>query len=433
MLEKSFGLLYFLKNSGNEPKKFIYLRITVDGHPVELSTKKQWWDNRWDQEKGRASGVKEDAREVNFFLDTLENKVFKARQKLIEEEEIITAEILRDMLAGRDSRKMILEIFAQHNADMKVLVGKDYAEGTCECFATTYEHTKSFIIWAFNAEDLSVRKLNHAFIERFALWLKTERNCGHNTTMKYLANFKKIVLLCVKNRWLPADPFPDFELSRKEVIRHPLNQWELDKISARRFTNERLRIVRDIFVFSCYTGLAYADVAKLTRQEIIKGVDGEQWIVTSRQKTDTSCAIPLLPAALQILERYSNHPKCLNADKVLPILSNQKMNAYLKEVADLSDITKVLTFHLARHTFATTVTLSNGVPIETVAKMLGHTTLRQTQHYAKILHGKISMDMAPLRKKFSAGIQEPELACADVITEPVKQASTSAKYNYVLV
>ncbi|GAC1308681.1 MAG: site-specific integrase [Mucilaginibacter sp.] len=328
MLEKSFGLLYFLKNSGNEPKKYIYLRITVDGHPVELSTKKQWWENRWDQEKGRAIGVKEDAHEVNFFLDTLENKVFKARKKLIEEEELITAEILRDMLAGRDRRKMILEVFAQHNTDMEALIGKDYAEGTHECFATTYEHTKSFIQWQFHTEDMSIRKLNHAFIERFSLWLKTERKCGHNTTMKYLANFKKVVLLCVKNRWLPADPFPHFELARKEVIRHPLTQWELDRITQKDFKNERLSIVRDIFVFSCYTGLAYADVAKLTRSEIIKGVDGEQWIVTSRQKTETSCAIPLLPVALQILERYAHHPKCVSQDKVLPILSNQKMNAY---------------------------------------------------------------------------------------------------------
>lgn len=431
MLEKSFGLLYFLKNSGNEPKKFIYLRITVDGHPVELSTKKQWWENRWDQEKCRATGVKEDARDVNFFLDTLENKVFKARQKLIEEEEFITAEILRDMLAGRDGRKMVLELFARHNADMAALIGKDYAEGTHECFATTYAHTKAYIHWEYHVEDISIRKLNHAFIERFSLWLKTERNCGHNTTMKYLANFKKVVLLCVKNKWLPADPFPDFELTRKTVIRHPLTQLELDKIAEKNFGNERLRNVRDIFVFSCYTGLAYADVAKLTRPEIIKGVDGEQWIVTSRQKTDTSCAIPLLPVALQILETYANHPKCLNQDRVLPILSNQKMNAYLKEIAELCDMTKVLTFHLARHTFATTVTLSNGVPIETVAKMLGHTTLRQTQHYAKILHGKIGMDMAPLRKKFPA--PEPEMKCSEAIPAPVKQASVSSKYNYVLV
>jgi site-specific recombinase XerD len=433
MLEKSFGLLFFLKNSGNEEKKYIYLRITVDGHPVEISTKKQWWEKRWDQDNGRASGVKDDARAVNYFLDDLESKVFKARRKLIEDEELITAEALRDILAGRDNRKTILEIFGKHNTDMEALIGLDYSDGTHDCFVTTYDHTKAFILWQYQAEDMSIRKLNHFFIERFAFWLKTERKCAHNTTMKYLANFKKIVLICVKNRWLPVDPFPDFELTRKAVIRHPLTQWELDKIVQKEFTNERLRIVRDIFVFSCYTGLAYADVAKLTKSEIIKGVDGEQWILTNRQKTETTCAIPLLPVALQILDSYARHPKCVNQDKVLPILSNQKMNAYLKEIADLCDIVKVLTFHLARHTFATTVTLNNGVPIETVAKMLGHTTLRQTQHYAKILHGKIGMDMAPLREKYAVIEPKPELESAEAVSEPVKSTPALPKYNYVLV
>ena len=161
MLEKSFGLLYFLKQSGNEPKKFIYLRITVDGHPVELSTKKKWWEDRWDQEKCRASGVKEDAREVNYFLDTLENKVFKARKQLIEDDELITAELLRSMLTGKDDRKMILEIFAEHNRQMEELVGKDFADGTLERYQTSYDHTKAFIHWQYQAEDRYIRKLDH--------------------------------------------------------------------------------------------------------------------------------------------------------------------------------------------------------------------------------------------------------------------------------
>ena len=430
MLEKSFGLLYFLKQTGNEPKKYIYLRITVDGHPAELSTKKQWWENRWDQEKGRATGVKEDAREVNHFLDTLENKVFRARKQLIEDEELITAELLRSMLAGKDARKMILEVFAAHNKQMEALVGKDFADGTLDRYKTSYDHTKAFIHWQYQAEDMSIRKLNHFFIEQYAFWLKTVRNCNHNTTMKYLANFKKIVLICVKNKWLAADPFANFSLAKKPVARDPLTEWELDAIVKKNFENERLNMVRDIFVFSCYTGLAYADVKKLKRSEIEKGVDGEQWIFTPRQKTDTPCPIPLLPVALQLLGKYAGHPKCANQDLVLPVLSNQKMNAYLKEIADICGIKKVLTYHLARHTFATTITLSNGVPIETVSRMLGHTTITQTQHYAKIMHSKISMDMAALREKYAvAATAQPEQECV----EKVKATSASPKYNYVLV
>jgi len=432
-MEKSFSLLYFLKQAGNEPKKYIYLRITVDGHPVELSTKKQWWENRWDQEKGRASGVKQDAQEVNFFLDTIENKVFKARKQLIEDEELITAELLRDMLTGKANRKMILEIFAEHNQQMEALVGKDYADGTLERYQTSYDHTKAFIQWQYHADDRFIRKLDHLFIEQYAFWLKTERKCNHNTTMKYLANFKKIVLISVKNKWLPGDPFANFKMTKLPVIREPLSEWELNTIIKKDFKNDRINQVRDIFVFSCYTGLAYADVKKLRRAEIEKGVDGEQWIFTLRQKTDIPCPIPLLPVALQLMDKYASHPKCVNEDRVLPVLSNQKINAYLKEIADICGIKKTLTFHLARHTFATTITLCNGVPIETVSKMLGHTTIKQTQHYAKILHNKISMDMAMLREKYAGIALEPEKECMKIALEPLKPKVVLPKYNYVLV
>ena len=432
-MEKSFSLLYFLKQSGIEPKKYIYLRITVDGHPVELSTKKQWWENRWDQEKGRANGVKQDAQEVNFFLDTIENKVFKSRKQLIEDEELITAELLRDMLTGKANRKMILELFTDHNVQMEALVGKDYADGTLERYKTSYDHTKAFIWWQYQAEDRYIRKLDHFFIEQYAFWLKTVRNCNHNTTMKYLANFKKIVLICVKNKWLPGDPFANFKMTKLPVIREPLSDWELNSMIKKNFENDRLNQVRDIFVFSCYTGLAYADVKKLKRAEIEQGVDGEQWIFTPRQKTDTPCPIPLLPVALQLIAKYVQHPKCVHEDRVLPVLSNQKMNSYLKEIADVCKIKKTLTFHLARHTFATTITLSNGVPIETVSKMLGHTTIKQTQHYAKILHSKISLDMAALRTKYAIGIPEPENEDKQTVLEDIKSKAITFKYHYVLV
>jgi len=432
MLETSFSSLYFLKHTGNEPKKYVYLRITVDGHPVEWSTKMKWYEDRWDQEKCRATGNKQDAQTINSFLDSLENKIFKARKRLIDDDEFITAEVLRDVVTGKSgNRKLILEVFTQHNSDMEKLIGKDYADGTLTCFSTTYDHAKAFILWQYGAEDKDIRKLDYYFMERFSFWLKTVKGCNHNTTMKYVANFKKIVLICVKNKWLPADPFPDFELSRKAVYRQPLTQTELNKIIKKDFQNDRLRHVRDVFVFSCYTGLAYADVKKLTSSEIITGVDGKLWISTYRQKTETQCAIPLLPVAKQLVDNYANHPKCANELKVLPTLSNQKMNAYLKEIADLCGIDKLLTFHLARYTFATTITLSNGVPIETVSKMLGHTTLKQTLHYAKILHTKISADMAPLREKFAIAAPEPDADCVETVL--VKPTSTFPKYSYVLV
>jgi site-specific recombinase XerD len=193
-------------------------------------------------------------------------------------------------------------------------------------------------------------------------------------------------------------------MAKREVERTPLTEFEVNALSTKVFPVMRLNIVRDIFLFSCMTGLAYADVQKLKRSEISIGVDGEKWIFTRRQKTDIISRIPLLPIAQEILNRYMDNEQCKNEDRVLPVLSNQKMNAYLKEIADLCGINKNLTYHIARHTFATTITLSNGVPIETVSKMLGHRNLKTTQHYAKILDRKISDDMKNIRVKFSTGI-----------------------------
>jgi len=189
-------------------------------------------------------------------------------------------------------------------------------------------------------------------------------------------------------------------MTKREVERVALTETELQAILDKKFRTERLEQVRDIFVFCCFTGLAYADIQKLKRSEIGIGIDGEQWIFTSRQKTETVSHIPLLPTAQLLIEKYKDHPACEQLGKLLPVLSNQKMNTYLKEMADVCGINKNISFHLARHTFATTVTLSNGVPIETVSKMLGHRNLKTTQLYAKILDRKVSDDMKTLREKF---------------------------------
>jgi site-specific recombinase XerD len=263
------------------------------------------------------------------------------------------------------------------------------------------DHLISFLQWKHNVPDWPISDLNFAFISDFDFYLRTVRKCGHNSTMKYLSNFKKIVLICVKKDWLNKDPFTGFKLATKEVVKPFLNQQELDDIANKDFLTQRLSIARDVFLFSCYTGLAYIDVYNLKKEDIRIGIDGEKWIFIQRQKTEVLSRIPLLPVCINILERYRSHPVCVHKNCVLPVWSNQKMNEYLKEIADLCGIHKRLTYHVARHTFGTTVTLNNGVPIESVAKMLGHSSLRMTQHYAKILDNKISQDMKMLRQKLN--------------------------------
>lgn len=404
-MEKTFGFFFHLKKSKFDRNNEIpiYLRLTVDGETCEISTKRKCSSLKWNVGAGRVNGWSENAKSVNGDLDLLQRMVYDKRKELIDRSLPVTAENIKTLIMGQEVKQhkyMLLEIFKYHNDQIKALVGREYAAGTLERYETAYRLARLFITSKYAIPDIDITRLDYEFVTEFEFWLKSERNCSHNTAIKYISNFRKIVNRCIRNGWLLRDPFVGFKMTKREVERTALTQSELQSLASKEFSTERLAAVRDIFLFSCFSGLAYADVKKLKRSEITIGVDGEQWIVSKRQKTNTTAKIPLLPSALAIIERYKNHRQCEIDDSVLPVLSNQKMNAYLKEIADICGVTKTLTYHIARHTFATTVTLSNGVPIETVSKMLGHRNLKTTQHYARILDVKISEDMKLLRAKF---------------------------------
>lgn len=401
-MKVTFSLLFYQKRpktyqSGPVP---VYLRITINGKRSEASTGRSCEPSRWNSHAGRALGTKEDARILNSYLDTLQAKVYEAHRALIAENQPLNAEAIRDRFLGKAEKpRFLLAIFREHNRKVAALVGKEFAKGTLERYETSLRHTRNFISWKYNSADLEIKKVDHDFISSYDFYLRSERHCGNNSAVKYLKNFKKIIRICQASGWLDRDPFVHYKARLKQVDRTFLSEAELQTMADKLFLTERLGQVRDIFLFCCFTGLAYADIKKLNRGEIITGIDGERWIVTKRQKTATPVRIPLLPSALAILEKYAEHLVCLNTGKAFPVSTNQKMNEYLKEIAGVCGITKSLTFHIARHTFATTVTLSNGVPIESVSKMLGHTNIRTTQHYAKILDTKVSEDMARLKQK----------------------------------
>ncbi|MCE7039557.1 site-specific integrase [Dyadobacter sp. CY312] len=402
MLSKTFNLLFYLKKPKNYVggKMPIYIRVTTDGGRFEMAAKRDCEPDKWNPVSGRISGTKHDVRSVNAYLDSLQAKVYDAHRTLIDSRKEVTAESIKNMLLGiDDQRKMILQVFREHNQEMHDLIGKDFARSTYNRYEAALRNVEEFFLFKYKVSDVSLEKLDHNLISAYAFYLKAKRNISHNTTMRYLVYFKKIVLLCVKNGWIVRDPFFAFNMAKVEVDRRPLNEAELASIVKKKFTNDRLCKVRDIFIFCCYTGLSYVDVQKLRRSEVIDGFDGRKWISMNRQKTDTPSKIPLLPQALNILSRYSGHLQCTNSDRLLPVMTNQRMNSYLKEIADVCGIDRNITFHLARHTFATTITLSNNVPIETVSKMLGHKSLKTTQHYAKIVDRKVSNDMELLRRK----------------------------------
>lgn len=379
------------------------MRVTLAGERFDATTKMYVREEQWSVEAGKMKGSSEESKRTNALLDAMRIRAFDYQREILNEGKPLSLNTFKHKWFGivTERPRMLLEIFAHHNKQMQELIGQEFSPLTFERYTTSKKHTHEFIKWKYNADDLNINDLNFEFITDYEFWLKSVRKCDHNTTLKYLSNFKKIVNICLKNGWLPRNPFLGYKMTKREVERPYLSQVELERISTKIFVAARTNQVRDIFLFCCYTGLAYADVKKLSRSEIATGIDGEKWIFTHRQKTESATRLPLLPPAQEILERYNDHPQCINEGLLLPVLSNQKMNTYLKEIADACDITKKMTMHTARHTFATTVTLTNGVPIETVSKLLGHKNLKTTQHYAKILDLKVSQDMSLLREKFT--------------------------------
>src|SRR5476651_1476754 len=403
-MKSNFHLLFYLRKQKNFKggPMAIYMRITVNGKRADMSAGRECEPAKWNSHAGRASGTKEEIKYLNNYLDSLQTKLRNAHQVLIDTNQLITTESLHNQFTGKNKKShFLMQLFQEHNAKVKALIGNGFEANTLKGYNTSEKHLTGYLQNDYGKTDIEISQLNHAFITGFEFYLKAECKISGVSAAKYIKHLKKIVNYCIANNWLSQNPFVNFKSSAKAKERTYLTQQELDAITNKKFVVERLTQVRDVFVFCCYTGLSYADVKKLKRNELGIGMDGGQWIFTSRQKTDTSSRIPLLPVALEILNRYKDYPQCENQGLLLPVLSNQKMNAYLKEIADLSDVFKHLTFHLARHTFATTVTLSNSVPIETVSKMLGHTNIKTTQHYAKVLDLKVSNDMAQLKRYYA--------------------------------
>lgn len=406
-MKATISILFYLKRAKVNSKGLvpIFQRITVDGKRIDWSTGKYIQADKWSVEGNKIKGTSEEARVINSHLDILKTKVLIAEKVLYSNDITISAETLKNEILGiREKKRMLIPIFQEHNNRIEALLNKEFAPGTLERYKTSLKHTQEFIQWKYNVSDISIKKIDHAFISDYDFYLRSVRKCANNTTVKYIKNFKKIVNICLANGWICRDPFINFKATLKEVKRFFLSEEQLQTIISKSFNTERLNLVKDIFIFSCYTGLAYIDVKKLTNQNIVIGIDGEKWIYTNRTKTKTQSNVPILPAAEEILNKYKSHPKCLNENTLLPILSNQRMNSYLKEIADLCEINEELTFHIARHTFATTVLLSNGVPIESTSKMLGHINIKTTQHYAKILNKKVSEDMSKLKLKLTSKI-----------------------------
>ncbi|MBI5538933.1 MAG: site-specific integrase [Bacteroidia bacterium] len=404
MSRRKISLMFYIRRNRllKNGEAAIMVRITVERQHTEMSVYRSIKPELWSFVKSCNLNKSKEITETIKYIEYVRRLFNDYVVEMHEKDKDITAIGLRNAYLGINTDdKTIVPIFKDHNESVKKLIGKDFAKATSQRYETCLLHLKNYIKQKYNEEDIFLKKINPDFISGFELYLKTTRNCNHNTTVKYIRNFKKIIRICFLNGWITKDPFASIKHSLKKVDKDFLTEEELFKIMNKKFTIERLEFVRDVFLFGCFTGLAYSDLFKLTSKNLVKDEEDKMWIHTRRTKTGTICHVPLLPIALLILDKYKSNPKCAILDKLLPVYSNQKINAYLKEIGDLCEINKNLSSHMGRHTFATTVTLNNDVPIESVSKMLGHSSIRMTQVYARLLDKKVGKDMGQIYNKYS--------------------------------
>lgn len=379
-----------LKN-GEAP---ICMRITVNKRVAEVMIKRSIPIDLWNQKKECSKGKDRIATELNHYINTVRAKVLQIHRELEIDNKPITADIIKDCFYGRDKvQRSLLEVYAEHNEKCRALIGKEYTESTVTKFDTSINRLKEYIRSCYHRDDIMLAELDGQFIRDFDFWLKTEKHCQNNSALKHLKNLKKVVRIALTNDWIKKDPFYGIHFKQEEVNVEFLSREELDILMNKEFAIKRLEQVRDIFVFCCFTALAFVDVQQLSREHLIKDNNGALWIRKARQKTNQMCNIPVLTIPQRILRKYEDNAECIKKGVLLPVISNQRMNAYLKEIADVCGIAKRLTTHVARHTAATVVFLANDVSMENVSKILGHSNIRMTQHYAKVLDSSIMRDM----------------------------------------
>ena len=385
-------------------KSVIYVRYTYKNQRVELSTgiyvPPSYWDIQKQHVKDRIPG----ARVLNERLDRTRVEIQDIFNQLKSFNEEFDVYSIKERLLKVDQDKGILAVFDYYLESILAKLNKGYSMETYKHYKSSRKRLADFIRVHYKKTDFPVRTINYQFLNSFDSYVKKTFNNQQNTAWNYHKHLRRVLNLAISLEYITVNPYSKFKVGLEETHREILSMAELKRIEEKRISIERLSVVRDIFVFACYTGLSFSDISKLSRKHLQTRDDGKDWIIIDRTKTNNRCQIPVLPKAREILLRYKGYPKLNGKHTLLPVLTNQKMNSYLKELADICQINKDVTMHVARHTFATSVTLGNGVPIETVSKLLGHSSLRTTQIYAKILDEKIAKDMDALEEKlFSAG------------------------------
>ena len=313
------NILFYPKKlkSDTDGKTMIYARVTINGKRSEFSLGRRVDEQRWDSRSGNLRGTTTEVSNFNRFLDNVKNRLYDIYDSLLKEREDISATIIKNIYLGKEGKEyMVLEIFQEHNDEIESLLGKGFTKGTLQRYKAAFKHVSAYILQNYRRNDIPVRSIDHKFITGLEFFLKSQRNCEHNTAIKYVVNFKKIIRIAYANEWITKDPFFHWKATWKTKEKQYLTQTELDTLREKKSFLPRLDLVRDIFVFCCYTGLAYADVKQLKQENIIIGVNGDRWIKMPRKKTKAISSIPILPPAEDIIQKYSEHPYVIDGKGV---------------------------------------------------------------------------------------------------------------------
>ena len=404
MERTTFSLLFYIRRDklnkrGEAP---VFMRLTINGERADASIKRFIEPHAWNSYKGKANEKSRGGKDLNLYLNAISANILQIQRDLELDKKEVSAQIILNRYLGKDQsdRHTLMEVFHAHNQKCRALIGINFAPDTVLRYETCLRLIEEFMRNTYKKEDCYLEEVTKQFVEEFEFYLKTIRKCCHNTTTKYLANFKKITRIALSNGWMKRDPFAQIRFHLDAVEREFLEKQELKTLLNKNISVPRLAQIRDIFCFCCLTGLAFSDVKQLKSEHLVTDINGMIWIRKTRQKTKNMCNIPLLDEAQKILDRYKDHPYCQTQGVLLPVCSNQKMNMYLKELADICGIRKNLSTHCARHTFAT-LTLDSGATIDNVAKMLGHANVNMTRHYAKVLDTSIMRDMQVVAKNMA--------------------------------
>jgi integrase len=407
-MENNIKITFWLNRTKKNSKNLspIYLRVGHNYDHFFKSTGIYIHANEWDKKTMRIKGLTPEVNVTNNQLDALKVKVMQIINQLNLHGKPFNIHTIRKTLEGNEASKItLMRVYEEQLSEMKRLRGKDFAPSTIIKYKNTQLRLKQYIKYKYHRNDFYLYELNYQFMRDFEAYLKEKFNNANVTCYKHYQRFTRVIHQAMNKGYIEKYPFENYKIKLQKKKIQYLTQEEINRIDRTNFQVERLNVIRDIFIFCIYTGLAYAEVESLTSDNITKGMDGELWLNIHRKKTKKEYQVPLLPKALEILDKYKNHPLCLKKGKCLAVPSNVKYNAYLKEIGDIAGIpkNKPLVTHLARKTFASTIALSNGMNIGVLSKILGHNSIKVTlDSYGTIIDELMLSNVKELKAKLSA-------------------------------